>query len=119
MEILNTQTFKSKVFDFETHKNWTFKGDIPAIIDFYADWCAPCRALSPILEEVSQDYKGKVQIYKIDTQASPELAALFGIRSIPSVLFIPKEGEPAMSVGFLSKEGFQNAIKDIFDINSK
>lgn len=116
METLNIETFKSKVFDFQKNKEWTFNGSRPAIIDFYADWCGPCRALAPVLEEVSKAYEGKVDVYKINTEATPELAALFGVRGIPSILFAPVSGEPAMSSGFMPKEGFDNAIKEIFGI---
>jgi len=116
MEVLNIESFKSKIFDFESSKEWKFKGDKPAIIDFYADWCGPCRALAPILEKVSNSYKGQVDVFKIDTEASPELAAMFGIRGIPSLLFIPMNGEPAMSSGLIPEEGFQKAISDIFKI---
>jgi thioredoxin len=117
METLNKTTFKSKVFDFEKNQSWDFKGERPVIIDYYADWCAPCRALAPVLEEVARDYAGKVDIYKVDTEADPELAALFGVRGIPAILFVPKTGEPAMSSGFMPKESFQRAISDLFGIN--
>lgn len=116
METLNIATFKEKIFDFETSKNWTFKGSRPAIIDFYADWCGPCRMLAPVLQKVSEDYENSVDIYKIDTEASPELAALFGIRGIPSLLFIPSQGEPAMSSGFMNEESFEQAISELFQI---
>lgn len=117
MENLNLDTFKAKIFDFEASKDWSYKGSRPAIIDFYADWCGPCRMLAPILEQVSAQYKGLVDIYKIDTEASPELAALFGIRGIPSLLFVPLKGEPAMSSGVMGEEGFEQAIQELFSIS--
>lgn len=116
MENLNRQSFKTKVFDFETNKEWAFIGTRPAIIDFYADWCAPCRALGPVLEEVAKEYEGKIDIYKVNTETDPELAALFGVRGIPALLFVPKHGQPAMSAGFIPIEGFRKAINDIFKI---
>lgn len=116
METLNKSTFKSKVFDFETNKQWTFKGERPAIIDFYADWCAPCRALSPVLNELSKEYEGKVDIYKVNTQTDPELAAMFGVRGIPALLFIPKQGQPAMSAGFQPKNALKDTIQQLFGI---
>ena len=116
MEHLTKQTFIEKVFDYENNSEWKFKGDKPCIIDFYADWCGPCKMVAPILDELSNDYKDKVNIYKIDTDAEQELAAVFGIRSIPSVLFCPVGDNPRMSVGALPKEGFEQAISDIFNI---
>lgn len=116
MEVLNIKTFKEKIFNFEASKEWKFEGKRPAIVDFYADWCGPCRALSPILQEIETDYQGLVDIYKVDTEASPELAALFGVRGIPSLLFIPIQGEPAMSSGMMPKESFDRAINELFSI---
>ncbi|MGZ3805628.1 MAG: thioredoxin domain-containing protein, partial [Pseudobdellovibrionaceae bacterium] len=116
MEILNVESFKANIFDFETSKEWAFKGSRPAIIDFYADWCGPCRALAPVLDEVSSQYSGRVDIYKVDTEATPELSALFGVRGIPALLFIPPRGEPAMASGFMPKESFERAIHEIFGV---
>jgi len=116
METLNVETFKQKVFDFTKNKNWTFSGQKPVIVDFYADWCGPCRALSPILESVAKRYTGKVDIYKVNTETTPELAALFGVRGIPSILFIPTSGEPSMSSGVIPEESFNQAINELFGI---
>lgn len=115
-EHLTLETFKEKVFDFETETKWNFKGEIPAIIDFYADWCGPCKRVAPIMEELAIEYEGKVTIYKIDTEDQKQLAAIFGIRSIPSILFIPKEGQPQMSMGALPKEDFVQMIKEILKV---
>lgn len=117
MQQLTTETFKTKVFDFETQKDWLFKGDRPAIVDFYADWCGPCRALGPVLEHVQTKYANEIDIYKVDTEKYPELAALFDVRGIPAVLFIPKSGIPTMSAGFMPIESFDKAISQLFNIS--
>jgi thioredoxin len=109
-EHLTKETFLEKVFDYENSKEWSFKGDLPAVIDFYADWCGPCKMVAPIIEELSQEYTGKVDFYKVDTEAEQELAAAFGIQSIPSLLFIPKEGQPQMAAGALPKQTLQQVI---------
>ena len=116
MEFLTKETFVEKVFDFEKSQEWEFKGTKPAIIDFYADWCGPCKIVAPILDELSKEYDGLVDIYKIDTEDQQELAAMFGIRSIPSILFIPMNDKPQMAVGAIPKDGFVKAIEDIFSV---
>ncbi|MFC2129963.1 thioredoxin [Bacteroidota bacterium] len=116
MELLTKETFLQKVFDFEKNKEWTFAGDKPCIIDFYADWCGPCKMVGPIMQELSDEYQGKVDIYKIDTEKEQELAAAFGIRSIPSVLFVPMNDKPQMSVGALPKEGYIKAINEVLGV---
>ena len=113
MEHLTKQTFIDKVFDYENKKEWEFSGERPCIIDFYADWCAPCRMVAPILEELAEEYKGKVDIYKIDSEREQELASVFGVRSIPSILFVPMGERPQMAAGALPKESFVQAINDI------
>jgi thioredoxin 1 len=113
MEHLTSETFKQKVFDYENNKEWKYEGELPAIVDFYADWCGPCKMVAPVLDELSNEYDGKVSIYKVDTEEQQELAAVFGIRSIPSILFIPKNGQPQMSMGAMPKEGFVQAINEI------
>jgi len=113
---LTTQEFKEKVFNYEQNQEWNYLGDKPCIIDFYADWCAPCRMVAPILEELSKEYDGKVDIYKVDTEAEQELAMVFGIRSIPSLLFVPKEGQPQMAMGALPKETFVKAIDEVLGV---
>jgi thioredoxin len=108
---LTTEQFKTDVFDYTTEKEWKFKGSIPAIIDFYADWCGPCKAVAPILEELSNDYTGKVLIYKVDTEVEQELSAVFQIRSIPSMLFIPVDKQPMMQAGALPKAALKEVIE--------
>ncbi len=116
-EHLTLETFEEKVFDFEANKEWSFKGELPAIIDFYADWCGPCKKVAPIMEELAIEYDGKVKIYKVDTEDQKQLASTFGIRSIPSILFIPKDGQPQMSTGALPKAEFVKMIKEILKVD--
>jgi thioredoxin 1 len=116
VEFLTKDTFISKVFNYETNKEWKFEGEIPCIIDFYADWCGPCKMVAPILEDLAKEYDGKLNVYKIDTEAEQELASVFGIRSIPSLLFVPKEGQPQMAMGALPKETFVKAFKDVLGV---
>lgn len=110
-EHLNKETFKTKVFDFDKNQEWKFEGDIPCIIDFWAPWCGPCRMVGPVLDELSEEYAGRINIYKVNTDEEQELGAMFGIRSIPSILFVPVEGQPKMAVGALPK----NSIKEIIE----
>ena len=107
---LTTQKFKEDIFDYTAEKEWNYKGDKPAIIDFYADWCGPCKMVAPILEELSNE-NPDIIIYKVDTEVEQELSAVFQIRSIPSILFIPKDRQPMMQAGALPK----NALQEIID----
>lgn len=107
---LTADKFKSEIFDYTQDKAWNYKGDKPAIIDFYADWCGPCKMVAPILEELSEEYNDII-IYKVDTEVEQELAAVFRIRSIPSILFIPKDGQPMMQPGALPKKTLQEVIE--------
>lgn len=116
IEHLTLETFKQKVFNFEKNTEWKFEGNKPAIIDFYADWCGPCKMVAPILEELSKEYDGKLNIYKVDTEAEQELASVFGIRSIPSLLFIPKDAQPQMAQGALPKDSFKQAFKEVLGV---
>ena len=113
MEHLTKQTFQEKVFNYEVNKEWKFEGELPCIIDFYADWCGPCKMVAPVLEELSKEYDGKINIYKVDTEVEQELAAAFGIRSIPSLLFVPKDEQPQMAQGALPKDTFKQVIDDV------
>jgi len=115
-EFLTKETFKEKVFNFEKNKEWKFEGDIPCMIDFYADWCQPCKIVIPILEELAEEYKGKINIYRVNTEQEQELAGMFGIRSIPSLLFVPKDEQPQMAVGALPKDSFEKAIKEVLKV---
>jgi len=115
-EHLTKETFLSKVFNYEKNKEWKFEGEKPCMIDFYADWCGPCKMVAPILEELSTEYEGKLDIYKVDTEKELELASAFGIRSIPSILFVPKDGQPQMAMGALPKDTFEKAFKDVLGV---
>ena len=119
-EMLTKADFLAKVFDYENNKDWNYKGDVPALIDFYADWCQPCKMVAPVLEELSEEYGGKIKIYKIDTEVEQELAGIFGIKSIPSLLFIPKDGKPQMAQGALPKPQLKEAIENVlFGVEAK
>lgn len=109
---LTTQDFKDKIFNYDTDKEWKYKDSQPAIIDFYADWCGPCKMVAPVLEELSKEYEGKLVIYKVDTEKEMELSAVFGIQSIPTFLFIPLEDQPMMQPGALSKKVFKQVIEE-------
>jgi thioredoxin len=110
---LTTQDFKDKVFNYETSKEWKYAGSLPAIIDFYADWCGPCKMVAPILEDLAKEYSGKIVVYKVDTENEQELAAVFGIQSIPTLLFVPTEGQPQAAMGALPKNTFEQVINDV------
>ncbi len=111
---LTKAEFLTRVANYETNPNeWKYLGDRPAIVDFYADWCGPCKAIAPILEELAAEYGDSIYIYKINTDKEQELAALFGIRSIPSLLFIPKDGQPQMSKGAMPKAQLREAIDKV------
>jgi thioredoxin 1 len=109
---LTTEDFKKKVLDYTTQQEWKYQGTLPAIIDFYADWCGPCKMVAPVLEELAKEYEGKLLIYKVDTEVEQELAAVFDIRSIPTFLFIPLEGQPMMQPGALPKNVFKKVIDE-------
>ena len=110
-EHLSKESFLEKVFDYEKNTEWKYNGELPAVIDFYADWCGPCKMIAPIIEELSQEYEGKVNFFKIDTEAEQELAGAFGVQSIPSLLFVPMEGQPQMAAGALPK----TTLKEVID----
>lgn len=112
-EVLTIETFKEKVFDFENEKDWNYKGDKPAILDFYADWCGPCKMTGPILEEIDTEHED-IDVFKIDVDATPELAGMFGVTGIPMFLFVPVDGTPSGVNGAIPKEKFEEAINDIF-----
>jgi thioredoxin len=111
---LTKAEFLTKVANYEENpQEWVYLGDKPCLIDFYADWCGPCKMVAPILEELAEEYEGEIYIYKVDTEAEQELAAAFGIRSIPSILFCPMGEQPQMAQGALPKDGFKQAIDEV------
>lgn len=116
IENLNEETFKVKVFDFEKNKDWKYEGELPCLIDFYADWCGPCKMVAPVLEELNSEYDGKINIYKVNTEDESKLSGLFEVQSIPSLLFVPVNGQPQMAQGALSKDSFKKAFADIFKV---
>lgn len=116
LEHLTKETFKEKVFNFEANKEWKYEGNVPCLIDFYADWCGPCKMVAPVLEELQSEYGDSIVIYKVNTEAERELAGLFGVQSIPSLLFVPSEGQPQMAMGALPKDTFKKAIGDVLKV---
>ena len=109
-ENLSKQSFFEKVYNYEANKEWKYEGELPCVVDFWAPWCGPCRAVGPVIEELSKEYAGKVNFYKVNTDEEQELAGAFGIRSIPSLLLVPKSGQPKMAVGALPKNALKEAI---------
>ncbi len=116
LEHLTKETFKEKVFNFELNKEWKYEGTKPCLIDFYADWCGPCKMVAPVLEELQKEYGDSIVIYKVNTEEQQELAGMFGVQSIPSLLFVPQEGQPQMAMGALPKPTFEKAIADVLKV---
>jgi thioredoxin 1 len=115
-EHLTKETFKTKVFDWEASEEWKYAGDLPALVDFYADWCGPCKMLAPVLDQLSKKYEGKLSVYKVNTEEEPELAGLFDVQSIPTLLFIPLEGKPQIALGALPRADLERAIADVLKV---
>ncbi len=113
---LDKESFKQLVFDYENNKEWQYNGNVPAILDFYADWCGPCKMLAPVLEELQSDYNGKIQVYKVNTDKERELASVFGIQSLPTIVFIPVNGDPQATMGFHPKADMVQMITEILKV---
>lgn len=116
-ELLTLGSFKDKIFDYENEEEWKYRGELPAIVDFYADWCGPCKMVAPVLDRLAKKYDGKLSIYKVDTEAEQELAGLFGVQSIPTLLFIPKDGEPRVAMGALPEKEFERIIGELLSVS--
>lgn len=120
MEHLTLESFKDKIcecgLDGSSEAKWEYKGELPAVIDFYADWCGPCKMVSPILEELAGEYEGRLNVYKVNTEEQQALAGMFGISSIPSILFIPTEGKPQMAAGAMPKNEFKRLFREIMGV---
>jgi thioredoxin len=114
---LTDDTFRKLIFNYDENKEWKYEGTRPAIIDFYADWCPPCRVLSPLVEEIAREYEGKIDVFKVDTDQEKLLAQKLGIRNLPTLLFIPVKGEPQAVMGALPKESLVKAINEVLLIN--
>lgn len=110
---LNNEAFKKLVFNYEKNKEWKYEGTMPAIIDFYADWCAPCRQLSPLVEEIAKEYSGKIAVYKVNTDAEKLLTGSLGISSLPTLLWIPAKGKPRATLGYVSKETLLKTVNEV------
>jgi len=115
--VLTNEEFKQKVFNYEVNKEWKFEGNLPVIIDFYADWCGPCRQLSPRVEEIAKEYSGKIIVYKVNTDKEQILSQSLGIQSLPTLLFIPMKGQPQATMGALPKETLVKAIREVLLVN--
>jgi len=111
--VLTEAKFKELVWDYDASpQEWKYKGKLPAVIDFYADWCGPCKRVAPIMEKLAKEYDGKIIIYKVNTDQNRELSGVFGIKSIPSILFIPKEGQPAMQPGAMTEDQYKKIFEE-------
>ncbi|MCX7953820.1 MAG: thioredoxin domain-containing protein [Bacteroidales bacterium] len=113
---LDTENFKKKVFNYTKEKTWNYKGEKPCIIDFYAEWCRPCKIISPYLDEISNVFKNKIYVYKVNIDKEKEVAQAFGISSIPAVLFVPIKGQPQLLIGAHPKEKYYSLIKNVLKV---
>jgi thioredoxin len=118
-EHLDKESFKRKVFDWDANRDWKYEGSLPAIVDFYAEWCGPCKMIGPVLEELSRKHEGEMSVYKVDIDKEAELASIFGITSVPTLLFIPKEGMPRMALGALPKPQIEKIMGEVLGISKE
>lgn len=110
---LTSESFKVQVFDYVTDKEWNYKGDKPAILDFYADWCGPCKMLAPHLEAMQKEYKGGIQVYKINTDDNPEVASAFGITGLPTIVYVPLSGQPQAVTGYRAQGDLEKIVSEV------
>jgi thioredoxin len=115
-EKLTKEEFQKKVFDWEKGTEWKYEGSLPAILDFYADWCGPCKMVGPILDDIAKKYEGKLVVYKVNTDEEQELAGMFNISSIPALFFVPMEGDPSFALGALPKAQIEKAVKEVLKV---
>ena len=114
---INKEQFLKYIYNYEANPaEWNYEGNLPCIIDFYADWCGPCRRLAPILSNIAQKYKGRVIVYKVDTESQKELASYFEIRSLPTIIFVPVKGTPNAAMGLMPETEIEKVISDLFQI---
>jgi thioredoxin 1 len=116
LEVITADQFKSEIFDFDAHAEWRFEKETPIIVNFFASWCGPCQFFAPILESIAETYGSTLRVFKVDIDATPEIPALFGIRSVPTTVFIKRNEEPALAMGAISEEGMKKAIKDLLGL---
>lgn len=116
IEHLTKDSFKQKVFDYQNSRVYRFEGERPVVIDFYTNWCVPCKTIAPILEELQREYEGKVDIYKVDSDMEKELVKAFNVRSIPTLMFVPVEGQPQVGCGAVSKGELEHFFHQVFHI---
>jgi thioredoxin 1 len=116
VEIISAERFQQEIFDFETHQEWQLKSELPVVLNFFATWCGPCHLFAPVLEQVSEDYKGRLKVYKIDIDAYPMIPRLFEVRSVPTTLFLAPNEEPALSLGAMPIDKMKHAIKDLLNL---
>ena len=115
-EHLTKDAFVTKVYDYEKNSEWKFEGEVPTIIDFWAEWCGPCKMISPVLDEIAKQYDGKLNVYKVNVDEEVDVASAFGIQSIPSLLFIPMNEKPRLAVGALPKANILKLVKDVLKV---
>ena len=115
-ESLTKETFTEKVFDYVNNREWKYEGSLPAIVDFWAAWCGPCRMISPVLEEISKVFEGKLNVYKVNVDEQSELAAVFGVQSIPTLLFIPMNDSPSLAAGAMPRAGLLKLVRDVLKV---